>query len=124
MTVKRQQITFDNARPDDPDYPTTKSPRTAFNQDGKEVTVQIGDYVVNRDGDIVIATTSNAGYLSNSYSDKLNHGYFRARYIGNRDDYLEFANQSRRATKREVDRAKRYKQSCFKTTDKGQGVLL
>lgn len=88
---------IDNSRPDDPNYPTAKPPKTAFNPDGTEVIVQVGDYVVNREGDIVIATTSNAGTWPNDFIASLNRGYFRAKYIGNRDDYLEFANQSRLA---------------------------
>lgn len=117
-------MNIDNARPDDPSYPTSEPPETAFNSDGTEAIVQIGDYVVNRDGDIVIATTSNAGDYPNDFIASLNRGCFRAKYIGNRDDYLELANQSRLATSEEIERARQYRQSGFKITEKGQSVLL
>lgn len=117
-------MTIDNARPDDPDYPTAESPATAFQPDGTDIIVQIGDYVVNRDGDIVIATTSNAGPWPNDFLAGLNQGGFRAKYIGNRDDYLELANQSRHATPEEAERAKHYTQHATKTTEKGQVILL
>jgi hypothetical protein len=99
-------MNIDNGRPDDPDYPKAEPPATAFNPDGTEVIVHVGNYVVNRDGDIVIATTSNAGEWPNDFIASLNRGYFRAKYIGNRDDYLEFANQCRLATPEEIERAK------------------
>lgn len=67
---------------------------------------------------------ANAGPWPNDFLASLNGGYFRAKYIGNRDDYLELANQSRLATSEEIERAKSYKQSGFKTTEKGQLVLL
>jgi hypothetical protein len=121
-------MTIDNVRPADPDYPTAEPPKTAFNSDGTNLIVHIGDYVVNRDGDIVIATTSNELWYGKPYPNEflrdLNEKCFRAKYIGNRDDYLELANQSRLATSEEAERAKQYKQYGFKTTEKGQGVLL
>lgn len=115
---------FDNKRPDDPSYPTAAPPETAFNPDGTNLIVHIGDYVINRDGDIVIATTSNAGPYANEFLRSINEGCFRAKYIGNRDDYLELANQSRLATSEEIERAKQYRQSGFKATEKGQAILL
>jgi hypothetical protein len=115
---------FDNKRPCDPDYPSAAPPETAFKPDGTDILVQVGNYVVNRDGDIVIATTSNAGEWPNDFIASLNRGFFRAKYIGKRDDYLELANQCRLATSEEAGRAKHYKQSGFKITEKGQSILL
>jgi hypothetical protein len=113
---------FDNKRPDDPDYPNF-APRE-FETDNEDIIVRVGDYIIDEDGDIMIATTSNAGPYPNDFLRSINIGCFRAKYIGNRDDSMEFANQSHLATDEEIERAKHYKQSGFKTTEKGQSVLL
>ncbi|HVB22283.1 MAG TPA: hypothetical protein VNG51_10085 [Ktedonobacteraceae bacterium] len=113
---------FDNKRPDDPDYPTTE-PRE-FRANNDNLLVHVGDYIVNGDGDMLIATTANDKDYPNDFLRSINEGFFRAKYIGNRDDYLEYANQCRLATPEEIERAKHYVQSGFKTTEKGQLVLL
>lgn len=115
---------IDNRRPDDSRYPTAEAPVTAFAPDGTNLIVQIGDYVVNRDGDIVITTTSNAGEYPNEFLRDLNQGCFRAKYIGCRDDYLELANQSRLATAEEISRAQGYTRSDRHVSSTGQVALF
>jgi hypothetical protein len=118
-------MTYDNARPDDPLYPTAEPPSTANAPDGSIVTVRVGDYVVNRGGDIVIATTSNAGPYANEFVRDLNEGYFRAKYIGNHGDYLEFASQARLATIAEIEQAAQYQpKAAYALTTNGQAALL
>ena len=115
-------MSIDNARPDDPNYPTAE-PRE-FSRDNDNLLVHEGDFIVNSDGDILTATTTNDKDYPNDFLRSLNEGGFRAKYIGNRDDYLEYANQCRHATPEEAAQAKLYKRRGFKTTEKGQVMLL
>lgn len=107
------------------DYPTFEQPETAFNPNGTNLIVEIGDYVVNRDGHICIATTSNAGPYPNDFLRSINESCFRARYLGESGDYLELANQSRKATKAEITKARKFEASITFVSDwKGQIQLL
>lgn len=124
-----KDIFFDNRRPNDPNYPTAKPPQSAFNPktvNGKQVfcIVEKGEYIVNRDGDIMIATTGNDKYIGKDFLDLINVGCIRAKYIGNEDDALEYTNQMRKAQAGEIAKAKKYKQVGYKVRDNGQGVLL
>jgi hypothetical protein len=115
-------VLIDNKRPNDPDYPTAE-PRE-FSPDNDNVLVHEGDYIVNSADDILIVTTTNDEDYPNDFLRSLNEGFFRAKYIGNRDDYLEYTNRCRLATPEEVTQAEQYKQSGFKTTEEGQSMLL
>jgi hypothetical protein len=115
-------VLIDNKRPDDPGYPTA-GPRE-FSPDNDNLLVHEGDYIVNSDGDILIATTTNDEAYPSDFLRSLNEGFFRAKYVGNRDDYLEYAHQCRLATPEEITQAKQYKQRGFKTTEEGQSMLL
>jgi hypothetical protein len=106
---------YNNQRPADPNYPTATPSATAYQpislKNGlyKNCIVEAGEYIVNRDGDIMIATTSNKG-CRNHYDKMVNESAIRARYLGNTDDAMECANQMRRATPAEVKRALSYRQ--------------
>lgn len=108
---------LDNARPDCSNYPTGEE--SAFHY-GEHLLVDVGEYVVNRDGDIVIATTCNKGNFDNEFIKSLNEPYFRAKYVGNSGDYLEYANQCRKASAGEIQRAMQFKPSAIKVTLGGQ----
>lgn len=110
---------IDNSRPKDIAYPTAEPAEM-----GELVIVQVGDYVVNRDGDILITTTSNAGEYPNEFLRDLNQGNFRAHFLGCRDDYLEFANQCRKATAEEISRAQSYKRGDALVSTSGQVALF
>jgi hypothetical protein len=97
---------FDNRLPDD--YPVFDPPETAFNPNGKNLIVEVGDFIVNRDGHIAEATTSNKGPYPNEFLRDINEGCFRAKFLTCTDDYLEMANQSRKATKAEIAKAQKW----------------
>lgn len=110
---------FDNRLPDD--YPVF--PEAEFSD--KNLIVQIGDYVVDRDGHIGITTTSNAGPYPNEFLRDMNEYCFRAKYLGNVDDYMWFANQCRKATKSEITKAEKWASEIqFNTDWTGQVRLL
>lgn len=116
-------IFFDNRRPDREDYPNFE-PREISDD---LLQVEIGQYIVNRDGDIMIATTSNKKYFeSNEFYNTINAPYFRAKYLGNKDDSLEYANQCRLATKEEIDSANAltFEELSFKIDNTGQLLLV
>lgn len=111
---------LDNSRPDSSNYPTSE-PREWSADDN--VLVSVGDYVVNGDGDIVVATTSNKETYPNEFLRSLNEPYFRAKYLGQPGDYLEFANRSRLATPEEVRTAESWTPGA-QATNTGQLLLL
>lgn len=67
--------------------------------------VKDGDFIVDRDGALMEVTHGNYRYsISDKVYDRdINLYYLRAKYLGNRDDSLECANQIRLATKEEVE---------------------
>lgn len=103
---------IDNRRPTDPAYPNFRPAQFSY---GRKLVAKQGDYFVDERGDIMIATTSNTGPYCNDFVRNLTEPYFRAKYIGNRDDFLQAVSWVRPATATEVSRAGNYKQ---------QGVLL
>lgn len=111
---------IDNSRPTSPDYP--KFTPAKFRN--TNLIVQKDQHIVNSDGEIMIVTSPNKKTYPNSFLKSINQGYIRARYLGNKDDSLEFANQIRLATEKEVKLSKKYKREGFMTTTSGQGVLL
>lgn len=112
---------IDNSRPDDPDYPNFKP--APFRK--SNLLVNEGQYIVDRDGDIRIATTSNNVEYPNDFLRGINEGFFRAKYIGNKDDSLDYANQCRLATLKEIAAAQEYDPGgVVKITSEGQALLL
>lgn len=89
----------------------------------KHTLVDVGDFLVNTEGELIIATTSNKAENDtlfikdkpdewpNEFLRDLNEGSFRACFIGGDEDtdWLQPANQVRHATAREIERAKKYK---------------
>jgi hypothetical protein len=128
------QIIIDNRRPDDDTYPTTEPadfrPQSSdrsyvdFHREDYLI-VKEGDYVVDSDGDIMIATTTNdPDRWANDYLRASNVPYFRAKYLGCKDDLMAFANQCRLATAAEISQAKAYVRKDPMVTTGGQLVLL
>ena len=114
------RVVVDNRRPEDSDYPTGEPAEMS----DKNLIVAVGDYIVNDDGDIMLTTTSNRENYPNEFLRNLNEPYFRAKYLGNADDSLEFANQCRHATAEEIARAQQYAPGHIKSTSGGQISLL
>jgi hypothetical protein len=110
-----------NSRPKDSNYPTATA---AEYSDGVYLRVSVGDYIVDRDGDIIVATTSNRGEWPNEFLKSLNEPYFRAKFVGNPDDFLAYANQCRAATPEEAARAQQYASGQPQATSTGQLLLL
>ena len=115
----------------DSNYPTFEPPETAFNPKydakGKSINliVDVDDYVIDREGRICIATTSNRGPYPNEFLRDINEGSFRARFIGESDDGLECANQCRLATAAEIKIAREFEKSIVHVSNwKGQMQLL
>lgn len=116
-------IFFDNSRPDDDTYPNFE-PRVISK---RLVQVEEGDYIIDRDGDIRIVTSGNKKYFpTEAFVDTINAGYFRAKYLENEDDSLEYANQCRLATKAEIIKAKSWTKSSssYKIDSRGQLLLV
>src|SRR4051794_18785348 len=106
---------YDNNRPDDPNYPNFEPAMTAYDPLPKEdananCIADVGDCVVDRDGDVLIATTSNRGPYGSEFFRTLNEYCIRGKYIGNDDDLLVFMNQARLCTPEEAEIARNYVQ--------------
>lgn len=105
---------FDNRFPNDKRYPVFRPAASAYNprhrKDGSSINVivEVGDYLIDRTGHIMIATTSNAGPYPNDFLRDISEGFIRARYLGNTDDGGVCANQIRKASAREVAIAEKY----------------
>jgi hypothetical protein len=117
----KYQLVFDNRKPDDETYPQFKEAefRGDFN-----LFVNDGDYIVNRDGNVMIVTSGNMKYKENGLD--FNKPFLRARYIDNVDDSLEYANQIRFATKEEIATSKDWKKTGtpFRVDTSGQLLLV
>lgn len=113
---------YDNRRPDDDSYPTANP---ADMIDGV-IYVDTDTYIVNRNGDIMITTTSNKKWEEDTPLASWNRGFIRAKYIGNEDDSLEYTNQMRLATEKEIAYAKTWTKSnsSYKIDYKGQLLLV
>ncbi len=96
---------FNNTRPID--YPIFK--KAKFLGD-KDVLVERGDYIVDKDGDLLEVTCGNRKYFESGkcYDREINIHYFRAKYLGNKDDFLGHANQIRFAEKEEIEKVKQW----------------
>jgi hypothetical protein len=115
-----RNIVIDNSRPSDSSYPTFKPAKLSDTL----LIVKVGQYVVDRDGDIMLVTSANRKVYPNKFLESINQPYFRAKYLGNKDDLLAFANQCRLATKAEIAKAKGYKRTGFKVEAGGQLALV
>lgn len=118
----KSQIVIDNSKPSDETYPSFKA--AVLND--KLLFVDEGQYLVDYDGDVIIATTSNKRWAdSGEFLRNINEPFIRAKYIGCRDDFLQCTNQIRVATQSEVKTAKKYEPVMgAKITSTGQVVLL
>ena len=95
-------VGFDNRLPEN--YPVF--PEAEFSENN--LIVEIGDHVIDRDGHMGIATTSNKGPYPNEFLRSINEGCFRGKYLGNADDSMWFANQCRLASKSEITKAEKW----------------
>ena len=119
----KDYIPPDNSVPVDPNYPTFAEAEFEYE---KVLYVNDGDYIVDRDGRVEIVTSGNMEYKVNKavYAE-WNRGFLRARYLGNKDDAMEYANQIRKATAGEIKIAKAYEAGDrVKVLGNGQAVLL
>lgn len=122
--MSKAPIVWDNRRPEDDSYPTAE-PADFLGE--KIVYVEVGTHIVNRDGDIMIVTSSNWKWHDDTSAlASWNRGFIRAKYIGNQDDSLECANQIRIAVGKEVAEAKSWTKSetSYKIDYKGQLLLV
>jgi hypothetical protein len=118
--MSKTELVIDNKRPDDDTYPTSE-PAEMING---VIYVDEGQYIVDRDGDIRIATTSNKKWEPDTPLASWNRGFIRAKYIGNEDDSLEYTNQCRIATEEEIANAKSWTKSEFSYRIDNRGQLL
>lgn len=100
-----REIVIDNKRPSASNYPHFRKAR--YRQ--TSLIVRKGQYIVDDRGDVMIVTSPNRHHYPNDFLRSINQGYLRAKYIGNNDDLLEFANRIRLATVQEIQLAKQYK---------------
>lgn len=122
--ASRKELVIDNRRPEDETYPKYDPSSTAYNPDGTNIWVETGQYIINRDGYVMEATTSNTKWKDDMPLSRWNRGFFRAKYIGNEDDSLECANQCRLATDEEIKEAKGWTKSEFSYRIDTTGQLL
>ena len=120
--MSKHEIVIDNRRPEDESYPTAEPAEMIAGV----IYVDEGQYVVNRNGDIMIATTSNKKWEEDTPLASWNRGFIRARYIGNEDDSLEYTNQMRLASEKEIASAKSWTKSAssYKIDTRGQLLLV
>ena len=122
--MRKAELVIDNRRPEDESYPTAE-PADYLGE--KVVYVEVGTHIVNRNGDIMIVTSSNwKWYDDTSALASWNRGFIRAKYIGNEDDSLEYANQIRIAVGKEIASAKSWTKSStsYKIDTRGQLLLV
>lgn len=120
--MKTKQLIFDNNRPSSADYPRFKP--AAFRKKKLQIVTE-GDYIIGRDGYFMIVTHGNdKWFFEDDFVSSINKPFLRAKYLGNEDDSIEYANQIRLATQEEIDKALLYKRSDFKTTNNGQLLLI
>ena len=93
---------------------TSKSTKPEFTPaefSDNNLIVKQGDYIVNRDGQVMQVTSGNDKWEnSTSVLRDMNIGSLRAKEIGAGQDYLEHANQIRKATPEEIQQAKDFLQ--------------
>ena len=113
---------FDNRRPEDDSYPNFEPADLIAGI----IYVDVDTYIVNRDGDVMIVTSSNRKWEEDTPLASWNRGFIRAKYIGNEDDSLECTNQIRLATKEEIANAKSWTKSdsSYKIDSRGQLLLV
>lgn len=102
-------IYIDNSKPQDENYPNFPAPKNAYNPTDEVIYVNPGEYIINRDGDIMITTTGNTQWKDNTPLADINRHCFRAKYLTKNDDLLICANQSRMALESEIRACRAYK---------------
>ena len=91
---------FDNTKP--MGYPEFKPAEVL----GDEVVIiKEGDFIVDEHGSLLEVTHGNYEYSisDSSFDREINKQYYRAKYLGNRDDSLGCANQIRFASREEIE---------------------
>lgn len=120
--MKNRDLAWDNMRPRDDTYPTSATPASISD---KVLFVKEGALIVNRNGDIVQVTSGNIKWDdSNSPLADINKGYIRAKYLGNQDDSLEYANQIRLVNEDEEKLAKSWTSPIKKYRIENSGQML
>lgn len=76
--------------------------------DENPVTFKEGDFIVGRDGRVAEITSGNAKWDKEDPLYDMNIGSLRSKRIGDKKDYIEYANQVRPATPEEVKQAQDY----------------
>lgn len=120
MSGSSKQISIQNSRPEN--YPTF--PEAEWDGDACLI-VDVGDFVVDRDGDLLEVTSANSRWINSpEFVKSINIGCFRAKYVGNRDDLMCFANQTRKATKAEIAKVQKWAAGDRVLVDSNQQVRL
>ena len=91
----------------------------------KILVVDDGDYVIDEYGHLLEITIGNKRYAESDkyYDQEVNVHYYRAKYLGNKDDCLGYANQIRKATKEEVEKVKEWLSGGIKYKVMSNGQL-
>ncbi|MDD5065213.1 MAG: DNA methyltransferase [Phycisphaerae bacterium] len=88
--------------------------------------VNAGDYIINRDGEAEVVTSGNMKWKNNTTPlASFNVGSLRARYLGDTADvdFMDYANQIRKATPAEVAAIKKYETTkATKTKPEGKEI--
>lgn len=122
-STRNQTVFIDNGLPEN--YPQF-SPADFLGD--KDMIVEDGNYIVDRNGHLLEVTHGNARYAKSShpYDTSINIHYFRAKYLSNADDGLGYANQIRLATKDEIQTVKDWlsQSEHYKANREGQLILF
>lgn len=98
---KWQTSLSENSKPEKPQFTPAE-----FSEN--KVIVKPGDYIVNRNGEIEQVTSGNDKWKPEDFNYDMNVGVFRAKGLGENQDHLQYANQSRLATPEEIKKATNY----------------
>lgn len=94
-TLKERRQLEGTFEEETPTFPPAKYSET-------NLIVKEGDFIVNRNGQVEEVVSGN----DKSVGDEFNEGFLRTKMIGNEADYMNYANQIRKATPEEVEKAK------------------
>ena len=90
------------------DVPTFEQPELNEDFDNNPVVFKKGSFVVDRDGTVHEVISGNDKYKKSEPLYDMNIGYLRTRQLGQKADYLNYANQVRPATTEEIAQAQEY----------------
>jgi hypothetical protein len=80
----------------------TKTTFTPADFSDNNLIVKPGDYIVDREGVLKQVTSGNDQWKPGDYNYDINAGSLRAKEVGASQDYLDYANQIRKATPEEI----------------------